>query len=321
MSDGTPRWAVTGAAGFLGSHVVDQLLESEQQVLALDNLSWGHRDHFRSHENNPRCTTATVDIRDLEALTHAFTTFRPDHIVHLAALHFIPETVAHPSTAVHINVHGTQCVLEASRATDFRSLFFASTGDVYAISAEPHSEDSPLQPTNIYGLTKYVGERLVELESGTQTDRQYVCGRLFNLIGARETNPHILPEVIEQLKNTGDSLRLGNLWPLRDYVPVADAARAIIDIVPRVEAALSTYNIATGKPHSVQEIIGTIQSLLGRTLRVVKDDARVRAVDRKTMSADVSKLRRFLGWTPSDDFESLLSALLVSEGLLREHAV
>ena len=109
---------------------------------------------------------------------------------------------------------------------------------------------------------------------------------------------------------------MGNLWPLRDYVPVAEAARAIIELVAKVTAPLTVCNIATGRPHSVQEIIDRIEVLLDTQITVVRDEARVRAVDRKKMSADVSRLIGLLGWAPVDDFDGLLSELLVAEGLL-----
>ena len=113
-----------------------------------------------------------------------------------------------------MNVHGTQCVLSAARAAECPRFWFASTGDVYVPDDQPHAEDAPVGPYNVYGLSKLMAEQLVGLESRLRPDARFVVGRLFNLYGPRETNPHLLPEVLGQLRANPDApLRLGSLWP------------------------------------------------------------------------------------------------------------
>src|SRR4051812_45256783 len=147
MSDNDRPWLITGAAGYLGSQVVRQLIARGLRVVGVDNLSGGRPENIQSHD--PACfILEQIDIRDQPTLETCMRKHRPAVVVHLAALHFIPAAIADPSRAVSINVHGTQCVLQASRSADVPRFWFASTGDVYAPAATPHSEDAPLRPFN-----------------------------------------------------------------------------------------------------------------------------------------------------------------------------
>jgi UDP-glucose 4-epimerase len=317
-SENAPRpWVVTGAAGFLGSHVVEQLLVRGEPVVALDNLLWGDLNHLRPHFGRPGFTLALVDVRDAKAVADVLGKFRPAAVVHLAALHYIPAAVADPALAVGINVLGTQAVLSASAAAGVERFWFASTGDVYPPSDAPHREPDPPAPFNIYGLTKAQGEQLVALAARDRPAARFVVGRLFNLYGARETNPHILPEILKQLRERpGTPLRLGNTWPKRDLVPVTEAARAVIETVLRAPEGVTTVNVATGTARSVAEVIDLIGELRGAKVAVETDPAKVRPVERNHLQADVSRLRSLIGWAPHDDLRRGLTELLRGEGML-----
>jgi UDP-glucose 4-epimerase len=314
MTDQRP-WVVTGAAGYLGSHVVEQLLARGTSVLAVDNLSTGQSDYLKAHASNPNFTLAQRDIRDAAALSDLFQQHRPTAVVHLAALHFIPACIADPALTVSLNVHGTQCVLSAARAAQVERIWFASTGDVYVPDDKPHHEvHSPTGPFNIYGLSKLMGEQLVALESRIRPNARFVVGRLFNLYGPRETNPHILPEIIGQIRdNPSAPLRLGSLWPKRDLVPVADAARAVIATLDAAPTGVTTVNVATGVAVSMQEVLDLIGELRGKPLTIETDPAKVRPVERGHLQADVTKLRAMIGWTPHADIRSALGELLALE--------
>jgi UDP-glucose 4-epimerase len=314
---GRRPWLVTGAAGFLGSHVVEDLLGRGTPVVALDNLQWGRLDFLAPSLKHPDCTLAVADIRDAAATRTLFERFRPEAVVHLAALHYIPACVADPALAVGINVLGTQSVLSASRAAGVERFWFASTGDVYPPAESPHREEDSPAPFNIYGLTKSQGEALVGLESRERPSAHFAIGRLFNLYGPRETNPHFLPELIKQIRDRpGDTLRLGNLWPKRDLVPTDEAARAVVDMTLAAPPGLTVANVATGAARSMQEVIAMIGEILGKPLPVETDPARVRPVERAHLQADVSRLKALIGWTPKDDLRRGLHRLLVGEGVL-----
>ena len=141
---------MTGAAGFLGSHVVEDLLGRGTPVVALDNLQWGRLDFLAPSLKNPDCTFVVADLRDPAATRTLLERFRPAAVVHLAALHYIPACIADPALAVAINVLGTQSILSACRAAGVERFWFASTGDVYAPSESPHreEEDRPRRSTS-----------------------------------------------------------------------------------------------------------------------------------------------------------------------------
>jgi UDP-glucose 4-epimerase len=311
-------WVVTGAAGFLGSHVVERLLlDRGKSVLAVDDLSTGKGSFLTPFRAQPGFRLLRQDIRDEEALKAAFLSYQPVAVVHLAALHFIPAAMANPAAAISLNVHGTQTVLSACRAAGVERFWFASTGDVYPPAEVPHREDDAPAPFNVYGLSKLMGEQLIALEARHRPDARFVVGRLFNLYGPRETNPHILPEILEQVRNRpGALLRLGNIWPKRDLVPVADAARAVVEMVERAPTGITTCNVATGAATSMQQVVELLGELLGRPLPIDCDPTRVRPVERAHLQADVSRLRRLLGWVPHADVRRGLADLLAAEGLL-----
>jgi UDP-glucose 4-epimerase len=318
MLTNSQHWVVTGAAGFLGSHVVELLLQRGVAVLGLDDFSGGKRQFLAPYLGHPHLTLLQQDIREVEALRRLFEQYRPVAVIHLAALHYIPACTADPVRTISLNVLGTQCVLTAARETAVERFFFASTGDVYLPSEQPHHEErSPTGPFNIYGLSKWMGEQLVQMEGRQRPQGRFVIGRLFNLYGPRETNPHILPEILGQLRRSShQSLHLGHLWPKRDLVPVADAARAVVELMERAEVGVTTVNIATGVAVSMQEVVEILGQLLGRTLRVVTDPSKIRPVERPHLQADVTRLRHLLGWTPHADLVRGLAELLRHEALL-----
>ena len=311
-------WLVTGAAGFLGSHLVEQLLERSIKVVGLDDLSWGRQQNIAAGLKHDNFQFVQADIRDGEAVSQTLAQFRPSVIVHLAALHYIPAAVANPPLALSINVLGTQTILSAAMKYDVERLWFASTGDVYAPSETPHNENDTLEPFNIYGLSKLQGEQLMCLMAQSQPTKHFIIGRLFNLYGTRETNPHIIPEILQQLKlHPDEPLRLGNLWPRRELIPVTDAALAIIEMVLASHPGVAIYNVATGMAQTIQDVIEMIGELCSKPLLVETDPKKVRLVERPHLQANVTKLYELLGWTPNPDLRRGLTELLRSEGLLK----
>ncbi len=312
-------WVVSGGAGFLGSHLVEQLLLRGEQVTALDILPRSQAVNLNDFFANSNLHYVEADVRNQDAVLSCLNHAQPWAVVHLAALHFIPAAIADPAYAVSLNVHGTQSVLSACRIAGVDRFWFASTGDVYAPSAQAHREDSLLGPFNIYGLTKLMGEQLVQLESKARPDAHFIVGRLFNLYGSRETNPHILPEILRLLRDNGGApLRLGNLAPRRDMVPVSDAARAVIASLDMAAPGTTIANFATGTAWSMQNMIDTIGCVLNRHIEVEVDPAKIRPVERDHLQADVSRLRSMLGWTPDPTIERGLTDLLTHEGFLNE---
>jgi UDP-glucose 4-epimerase len=310
-------WVVTGAAGFLGSHVVEQLLRSQVPVIGVDDLATGNPKSLAPFAKNPLFKFVAHDIRDAAGITEIFREDRPAQVIHLAAVHFIPTATRDPARAVSLNVHGTQTVLSAARDSEVRGFLFASTADVYKPRAAPHSESDEIDPINIYGLTKWMGEKLVQLEAGMHPERHFVTARLFNLYGPRETSPHILPEILQQLRNNHRGvLRLGNVTPKRDFVPVSDAARAVIEMAEKSKPGLTVANVGTGVSVSVQELVERIAEITSKPLRIETDPAKVRPLERPHLQADVGRLREMIGWLPHSNLSQGLRELLRDEGIL-----
>ena len=307
-------WLVTGAAGFLGSHLVETLLNQGIPVVALDSLLWGDINHLKPLQHLPGFQLAIADIRDSAAMKTIVASTRPEAIIHLAALHYIPAASADPPLAIGINVLGTQNLLTAAMSAGVAKFWFASTGDVYAPADDAHREDHPITPFNVYGLSKLQGEQLIALTARNHPEVAFIIGRLFNLYGTHETNPHILPEILKQLRTAPDQpLRLGNLFPKRDLVPVTEAARAIVDMVKAATPGVTTANVATGQARSMHEVISMLGELRGKPIQVETDPAKVRPVERNHLQADVTKLKAMIGWTPHTDLRRGLAELLAAE--------
>lgn len=299
---------VTGGAGFIGSALCHRLSSAGQRVLVYDDLSRGRRGYLP-----PDVELIAGDIRDGAMLQRAVSSAKPDVVIHLAAMHFIPDCIARPEEARQVNVEGTRRVLECCRADAVRSFIFASTAAVYAPSDDACDEEAtPLGPLEIYGETKLEGEQLVRAFH-EQTGATTTILRLFNAIGRNETNPHVLPHIFESLR-TSDVVHLGNTTPRRDYVDTRDIAEAIRAVIRRAEG-FQVLNVGTGAAYSVDDVTDRLRGILGREIKIVQEPARMRTSDRMMLLADTGRLRRATGWTPRFALDDTLRDMVVSYGL------
>ena len=311
------EYLVTGGTGFIGNELVRQLIRSGKSVAMLDNcsrvapqiedLSGVHLHH--------------VDLVDHQKVTSILRQVKPRVVFHLAAIHFIPECNANPERTLRVNVEATLGLLRACSSSGVEHVLFASSGAVYADSAEPLRETSPVQPVDIYGWSKLQAEQLCRWHAEAEGLRVTAC-RFFNNYGPRETNAHIIPEIIAQLRQ-GDTLRLGNVTPRRDYVHTSDTARALQLLAERNHGrgGFLVVNVASGQDASVEELIRIVSEQLGREIAIERDLSRFRKADKEVQVADVSLLTSLTGWSRQVDFEPGLRSLLAFEGLLPAHAV
>lgn len=298
------RIMITGGAGFVGKQLVGTL-KGSAEVLVADLLRYGTPGWLQGEPDG--FAFARVDIRDAAAIRSLIEEFRPDVIVHLAAIHYIPECDNDPANAVATNVAGTVNILAACEpGTRF---VFASSGAVYQPDEAPHREfDSVVEPVDIYGFTKQQGEVYVRALAAAR-DLSGVIVRLFNVIGPGETNPHLLPAIVAQLRDNPDTIQLGNTWPKRDYIDVLDAAggfaASALGVSP-VAGECEVVNLGSGQQYSVNDIVDRMRSVLGLDFEVKQDESRMRAVDRPYLGADISRIREAFGWKPEHELDETL---------------
>src|ERR1700727_3014342 len=189
------RVLITGGAGFIGSHWVGLMVDSGASVLVVDDFRLGRREHLERVMSTGQAMLLEADIRSAEDL-RPVADFEPDTVFHLAALHFIPYCNAHPQEALDVNVLGLDTVIRAVRGAPLETFVVPSTGAVYAFSDAPWPETAPARPDEIYGISKWMGEQVMARFHEDRPGVRTVVARLFNTYGPRETNPHVLPDIM-----------------------------------------------------------------------------------------------------------------------------
>ena len=298
---------VTGGAGFVGRELV-RYLKSRAEVVVADLLRYGTPEWLEGEPDG--FTFRRVDIRDAASTKALIEEVAPDVIVHLAAIHYIPECDSDPANAVATNVTGTVNLLAAcAPGTRF---VFASSGAVYRPDEAAHREfESVVEPVDIYGYTKEQGEVYVRALAASR-GLSGVIVRLFNVIGPGETNPHLLPAIVVQLRENPEAIYLGNTWPKRDYIDVLDAASgfaaAALGSTPEA-GTCEVVNLGSGHQYSVNEIVDRMRSVLGLEFEVRQDESRMRAVDRPFLGADISRIKDVFGWSPEHELDETLKRM------------
>jgi UDP-glucose 4-epimerase len=304
----TSRIVVTGGCGFVGGPVVRRLVACGNEVTVYDDLSRGAETSLgplRAH-----VPVIQGDIRDEALLRRTLGDANAEVVVHLAAMHFIPDCNSDPGACLSTNVSGTQQVLESLiTCPTIQGFVFASTAAVYAPSLAPHRETSRLAPTDVYGGSKLAAEQLITAFSD-RTGMPTGTARLFNVFGPGETNPHLIPTIIAQA-HEGRVLSLGDLSTARDYVFTEDVAAAFDALVGAALGGRSeTCNIGTGRQWTGTQVVGTVARELDLELEVKTDVSRTRLSDRPMLCADVTRARGQLGWAPTTTFEEGIRAAI-----------
>jgi UDP-glucose 4-epimerase len=301
------RVLVTGGAGFIGSHVVDLLLEKNYDVHVVDNLKNGTLKNLTKLPNE---RFHKIDLGTRIEIKKLLQKIKPEAVYHLAAIHFIPYCNQHPLEALQTNVMGTRILLEELAATHLPAkIFFASTAAVYPPSDQPHLESDLADPMDIYGISKIAGETLLQ-HFQLQHNLALVIGRLFNAVGKRETNPHLLPDIVNQLKAGSRSIELGNLTPKRDFVDARDMCKAIVLSLEQQPSGYNIFNIGAGQEYSVFEVVQICEKILGEKIQIIESDKLKRKVERQHLKAGVEKIRKAIGWQPTITLEQTLRDLL-----------
>lgn len=289
---------VTGGAGFIGSHIVDKLIELGHQVLVVDNLSLGKKENI-----NDKAEFHNVDIRNFEELKPLFEGV--DAVFHLAAEPRVSVSVEKPLETNEINVTGTLNVLELSRLSRVKKVIFSSSCAIYGdCEIMPIKENVEKTPKSPYGLHKLMGEQYLKLYSdlfGLST----VSLRYFNVYGPRKSAdggyPMVIPIFLKQ-KKEGKKLTVeGTGENTRDYVFVSDVVEANLKAWMSDVKNGESINIGFGRQTSVNEVA----DLIGGE----KEYREPRVGDMLCAEADISKAKQLLGWEPKVSFEDGMKEL------------
>ncbi|HKG62172.1 MAG TPA: SDR family NAD(P)-dependent oxidoreductase [Pyrinomonadaceae bacterium] len=301
---------VTGAGGFIGSHLTERLVELGAKTRAFVRYSstgsWGWLDQSPLKND---VEIVLGDIRDQDTVTHAMSGV--DVLFHLAALIAIPYSYQAPLSYVRTNVEGTLNVLQAAQRVESEILVHTSTSEVYGTARTvPIDENHPLQGQSPYSASKIGADKIAEsfhLSFGLPV----VTVRPFNTYGPRQSARAVIPTIVTQALS-GSEIRLGNLEPTRDLNFVADTVEGFIKAAETPKAIGETINLGSGREISIGDLAALILKLMNREIPIALEDARVRPenseVDR--LLADSRKGQSILGWTPKYSLEEGLMATI-----------
>jgi dTDP-glucose 4,6-dehydratase len=303
---------VTGAAGFIGSHVVERLVRDGVGVRAF--VRYNSRNDYGWLETSTLDLERDVeifrgDLANPEAVAGAVADV--DTVLHLGALIPIPYSYRHPREFVSANVEGTLNVLEACRRHGVRRLVHTSTSEVYGSpETVPIAETHRLWPQSPYAATKVAADQLA-LSYHRSFGLPVVVARPFNTFGPRQSARAVIPTVLSQVL-TRDRIELGSVHPTRDFVYVDDTAAGIVACAEASSALGEVVNLGTGIDISVGELVERVCRLVGKDVEVAVDEERVRPRDSEVerLIADPTKARRLFGWEASVDFDEGLRRTL-----------
>jgi dTDP-glucose 4,6-dehydratase len=297
---------VTGAGGFIGSHLVERMLELGADVRAI--VHGNMRGSIGYLAGVPPELTSKLEICGGNVRDGAFVreaTIGVDTIFHLAAITSVAYSYSNPEETIVTNVFGTLNVCNAARHEHVRRLVHTSSAGVYGPAREgkPITETHPVAAHNPYTASKLAADNVVESYYLSYDLPVAVC-RIFNIYGPRIGRFLIIPTIILQLMR-GKELRLGDLSPTRNFTYVSDIVQAFIRMAEEDKAVGEVVNFGSVRAVTIGELVQLIASLMGREMTIMADPERFRPVKSEILrvEADSSKAKELLGWRPSVDLE------------------
>ena len=297
-----PVAVVTGGAGFIGSHMVDLLIERGFEVRVVDNLTGGRKSNLKHHSENSRLICHWQDIRDLEAGSPIFEGAR--YVFHFAGIGDIVPSIERPIDYMSTNTQGTVRVLECARRARTHKLVYAASSSCYGLARTPTDEEHPIDPQYPYALSKYQGEQAV-----FHWHRVYglpvnsIC--IFNAYGIRVRTTGAYGAVFgvflkQKLANKPFTV-VGDGTQTRDFIYASDVAAAFL-AAAETEISGERFNVGAGKPQSVNSLVDLIG---GPVVYVPK-----RPGEPDCTFADITKIQHQLGWKPRIPFEKGVARML-----------
>ena len=297
------RVLVTGADGFIGSHLTEMLLEQNHEVRALSYYNsfnfWGWLEGIK----NENLEVVSGDIRD----PHFCKTIAKDVdvIFHLAALIAIPYSYVAPDSYVDTNVKGTLNICQAAKENGIEKIIVTSTSEVYGTAQYvPINEDHPKQPQSPYSASK-IGADMMAMSFFNAFDLPVVIARPFNTYGPRQSARAIIPTIISQISNGSREIKLGDLSPTRDFNYVKDTCKGFIELMDCEDAVGQEINIAANFEISMRDTFEMIARLMDAEVEFIEDKERIRPGKSEVFRlwGDNAKIKQLTGYEPSYSLE------------------
>jgi UDP-glucose 4-epimerase len=292
---GLPIAVVTGGAGFIGSHMVDLLVDNGFSVRVIDSMVGGHEKNLTAHANNANVTLERCDIRGLDPEGSLFE--GAQFVFHFAGIGDIVPSIERPIDYMDVNVQGTVRVLECARAAGVQKLVYAASSSCYGLANVPTKEDHPIQPLYPYALSKYQGEQAV-FHWHNVYNLPVNAVRIFNAYGTRVRTTGAYGAVFGvffKQKLAGKPLTVvGDGSQGRDFIYVTDVAKAFYAVAVTGQSG-EIYNIGAGNPQPVNKLVELLE---GEIVYVPK-----RPGEPDCTWADITKVTTELGWQPEVSFE------------------
>lgn len=289
---------VTGADGFIGSHLVDLLLAEGIEVRALSQYNSFNNWGWLEGNNHPQLEVVCGDVRDAAFCRHI--SQGVDTIFHLAALIAIPYSYVAPESYVDTNVTGTLNICQAAKDAGVERLIVTSTSEVYGTAQYvPIDESHPRQPQSPYSATK-IGADAIAKSFYNAFGLPVVIARPFNTYGPRQSARAIIPTIISQIANGAREIKVGDLTPTRDFNYVADTCRGFLALALADGVEGEEVNIATGTEVSMADTLSLIAEIMGADVKYVVDPQRLRPGKSEVfrLCGDNRKISSLTSWRP-----------------------
>lgn len=307
-NEGNKKVLVTGADGFIGSHLTELLLEEGYEVRALSVYNsfnyWGWLDDI----NHPRLEVVSGDVRDAAFCRHI--TQGCDTVFHLAALIAIPYSYVAPESYVDTNIKGTLNMCQAALDHNVRRLIVTSTSEVYGTARYvPIDENHPRQPQSPYSATK-IGADAIAKSFYNAFNLPVTIARPFNTYGPRQSARAIIPTIITQIANGVREIKVGDLSPTRDFNFVKDTCRGFLAIARAEGVEGEEINIATGTEVTMKQTLMKIAEIMDADINWVVDPERIRPSKSEVfrLCGDNTKIETLSDWRPEWSLEEGLRA-------------
>lgn len=284
---------LTGGFGFIGAALARRLVGMGRNVAFVE---LGPADSGRLGGSRGKVEVREVDLRDHAGVMAAVREIAPDTIVHLAAYYSIDHRPEEVPALVGTNVQGLASLLEAARAAGTRLLINTSSCFVYEQTGKPLAEDGPMRPANLYALTKRAGEELCGHYS-SEYGMAISTLRIFSPYGPGDHDRRLIPSVIKSCL-AGEAPRVSSGRQMWDFIYIDDIVEAYVQAIGRLPDGHGTYNIGSGNAVAVRDIVSRIRQLMGPGPEPLWGAIPHRKSEIWSMTADITRARRDLGWEP-----------------------